>query len=317
MIVFTSPTASSSLPAVIVRPYSTIASVAPSRVCGPGSRPTCVPKLSIECATSADQIVVIVSRNSSQSNVGRACSTPCPSCSSRAAVASQAPCTRASPARPDHGSWQNAMRSGRRGPASSSAYARAGAGATLGSPGAGALSTSSVAAVSRTLRVTTKCTAQPPSGSADEGAQVTRPRVGLRPTTPQAAAGMRIDPPPSLAVATGTIPAPTAAALPPLEPPAMRSALHGLQVGPCASVSVVPITPNSEVVVRPIGANPAPRSRDTISEGTWTTQPSASRLPFSHTRPASPWKRSFSSSGTPPKGPPVAPAASPAASWSG
>ena len=39
-----------------------------------------------------------------------------------------------------------------------------------------------------------------------------RPRVGLRPTRPQHEAGTRIEPPPSLACASGTIPAATAAA---------------------------------------------------------------------------------------------------------
>src|SRR6516162_7640534 len=46
-----------------------------------------------------------------------------------------------------------------------------------------------------------------------------RARVGLRPTRPQHDAGMRIEPPPSLACASGTMPAATAAADPPEEPP--------------------------------------------------------------------------------------------------
>ena len=44
-----------------------------------------------------------------------------------------------------------------------------------------------------------------------------RPRLGLSPTRPQHDAGMRIDPPPSLAWASGTMPLATAAAEPPLE----------------------------------------------------------------------------------------------------
>ena len=47
------------------------------------------------------------------------------------------------------------------------------------------------------------------------------------------------------------MPAPTTAAAPPLEPPAEWSALHGVQVSPAARVSVVPMIPNSDVVVRP------------------------------------------------------------------
>ncbi len=48
---------------------------------------------------------------------------------------------------------------------------------------------------------------------------VVSPRLGLRPKSPQFAAGMRIEPPPSLACAAGTMPAATAAAAPPEEPP--------------------------------------------------------------------------------------------------
>ena len=43
---------------------------------------------------------------------------------------------------------------------------------------------------------------------------------------------MRIEPPPSLPCATGTMPAATAAAAPPEEPPGVRSRSHGLRVGP-------------------------------------------------------------------------------------
>src|SRR5690606_6645948 len=51
----------------------------------------------------------------------------------------------------------------------------------------------------------------------------TTPRPGLMVTRPQFAAGIRSDPMPSLPSARGTIPAATAAALPPEEPPALRA----------------------------------------------------------------------------------------------
>ena len=51
---------------------------------------------------------------------------------------------------------------------------------------------------------------------------------------------MRIEPPPSDAEASGTIPAATAAALPPLEPPGERSGFQGLRVMPQVSDSVKP-----------------------------------------------------------------------------
>jgi hypothetical protein len=51
----------------------------------------------------------------------------------------------------------------------------------------------------------------PRRGSLGGGLLETRPRVGFIPTRPHAAAGIRIDPPPSDPVAQGTIPAATAA----------------------------------------------------------------------------------------------------------
>ncbi len=50
---------------------------------------------------------------------------------------------------------------------------------------------------------------------------------------------MRIEPPPSLACATGTAPAATSAADPPLDPPADRVTSHGLHVEPWISGSVL------------------------------------------------------------------------------
>ena len=73
-------------------------------------------------------------------------------------------------------------------------------------------------------------------------------------------AGMRIEPPPSLACAAGTMPAATAAAEPPLEPPALWSRFHGLRVGPNASGSVVGSRPSSGVLVRPRMTSPAARN---------------------------------------------------------
>jgi hypothetical protein len=53
-------------------------------------------------------------------------------------------------------------------------------------------------------------------------ARLTRPNVGLRPTMPQHDAGQRIEPPVSVPGAAATIPAASAAAEPPLEPPGTR-----------------------------------------------------------------------------------------------
>src|SRR4026209_1784709 len=65
-----------------------------------------------------------------------------------------------------------------------------------------------------------------------------RPYAPFMPTSPVYAAGMRIDPPPSPAVAIGTRPPATAAADPPDEPPGVRSRFQGLRVTPCTFVEV-------------------------------------------------------------------------------
>ncbi len=71
------------------------------------------------------------------------------------------------------------------------------------------------------------------------GPLLTRPRLGFSPKRPQQLAGMRIEPPPSLPWATGTMPEATAAAEPPEDPPLECSVSQGLRVGPKASGSVV------------------------------------------------------------------------------
>src|SRR5437764_896895 len=74
---------------------------------------------------------------------------------------------------------------------------------------------------------------------------------------------MRMLPPPSEAFAKGTIPTATAAAAPPLEPPAVRSSAHGFRVGPQASGWVVGRLPISGLLVRPAITRPAALNRDT------------------------------------------------------
>ena len=90
----------------------------------------------------------------------------------------------------------------------------------------------SAVSMSRTDRVITPSETSPPYMSAWAGPCGTRPRDGFSPTRPQQAAGMRIDPAPSVAWAIGTMPEATAAAAPPEEPPALRVRSKGLRVGP-------------------------------------------------------------------------------------
>ncbi len=92
-----------------------------------------------------------------------------------------------------------------------------------------------------------------------------RPRAGLRPTSPQHAAGMRIEPPPSLPCASGTMPDATAAAAPPDEPPGVLSVSHGLRAGPKRRDSVTGTIPNSGRFVFPTSTKPASRSRRTTN----------------------------------------------------
>src|SRR5208282_5310712 len=116
---------------------------------------------------------------------------------------------------------------------------------------------SSTAAVSRTERLTTPSVASPAQKSPKSGPAETRPRDGLSPTRPHSLAGIRIEPPPSLACPTATIRAATAAADPPLEPPVERVTSQGLRLGPKASGSVVALSPNSGVLVLPTLIKPA------------------------------------------------------------
>ena len=70
------------------------------------------------------------------------------------------------------------------------------------------------------------------------GASGTTPRVGstpqpgLKPTQPHSAAGMRTEPAVSVPSASGTMPAATAAAEPPEEPPVVSAGFQGFLVAP-------------------------------------------------------------------------------------
>src|SRR5688572_25473715 len=72
---------------------------------------------------------------------------------------------------------------------------------------------------------------------------LTRPRVGLMPTTPHTDDGMRIDPPVSVPSAPRQSSAASAAPEPPDEPPTIRVGSWGLRVGPKWALLV--LTPNA------------------------------------------------------------------------
>jgi hypothetical protein len=96
---------------------------------------------------------------------------------------------------------------------------------------------------------------------------VPTPGVGLMPTSPQAAAGIRTDPSASVPCATATRPAATAAPAPPDEPPAVSERFHGLRVTTTrpsgARPSVVGHRLASDAVVVPTTTAPAARSLST------------------------------------------------------
>src|SRR5690625_3123630 len=109
----------------------------------------------------------------------------------------------------------------------------------------------------------TPSSAAPWNSSPRSGPAGIRPRLAFSPKTPQHAAGIRIEPPPSLAPASGTIPAATAAAAPPDDPPGVRPRFHGLRVAPNAAGSVIGFAPNSGVLVRPKTTSPPSDHRRT------------------------------------------------------
>ena len=119
------------------------------------------------------------------------------------------------------------------------------------------------AALSRTVRLT-QCSTISDSRPRAAGPVGSHRRLeGLKPNSPVSEAGSRIEPPASLAWASGTMPAATAAAAPPEEPPADRPGPHGFWVDPRSRDSVLPSRPNSELVVEHTICSPASSSRCT------------------------------------------------------
>ena len=113
---------------------------------------------------------------------------------------------------------------------------------------------------------------------ASQGCVGTAPCVGLWPTRPQNAAGMRIEPPVSEPSESGPSRAATAAPAPPDEPPGVRSRFHGFDVRPYSADSVVPQKQNSGFVVLAKITAPAASRRSTGAHERSGTKPrSASR----------------------------------------
>ena len=184
----------------------------------------------------------------------------------------------------------------------------AGGAVNQGAPSSGPAVASRMAAQSRTLRVTACSWLSPIMASPRCGPTALRPRVGFSPTSPQQAAGMRMEPRLSVACAAGSIPPATAAPAPPLEPPGECAADHGLRVAPCSAGSVLALMPNSGELVRPTITNPAARSRVTVVLSKSNTLPANRRLAWLSGRPATGACRSLMKYGTPVNGPSGSPA---------
>ena len=133
------------------------------------------------------------------------------------------------------------------------------------------------------------------------------PKVGFRPTHPHSAAGMRTLPPVSLPVAAATSRAATAAADPPLDPPAIRDRSCGLCVVPKNGLIVVTPPPSSWVLVLPRSTVPASVRRATTAASCSGIQRSCRRDPPVVRMPRVA-KRSLCAIGTPASGPGRAPA---------
>ena len=83
------------------------------------------------------------------------------------------------------------------------------------------------------------------------------------PARPQQAEGIRMEPPPSEPVASGTMPAARAADAPPDDPPGPLDVSNGFSEAPKTALVVFPIQPNSGVLVLPTTTQPAARMRAT------------------------------------------------------
>ena len=118
---------------------------------------------------------------------------------------------------------------------------------------------------------------------------------------------MRTEPPASVPIAALPIPAASAAADPPLDPPGVFEKSQGLRVMPLSGQSVTPFQPNSGMVVLPMTIAPASRARATEGESSLSGVSGSDSLePLSVAQPVASMA-SFTVIGTPSSGPAGAP----------
>src|SRR5689334_17403265 len=108
----------------------------------------------------------------------------------------------------------------------------------------------------------------------------------MSPTTPQNEAGWRIEPPVSDPSVATAVPAATAAAEPPLEPPGTHDVSRGLRTGPYAEFSFDEPMANSSQFILPRMIAPAASSRATAVQSYGGMklpklfEPAVVRMPF-------------------------------------
>jgi hypothetical protein len=124
-----------------------------------------------------------------------------------------------------------------------------------------------------------------------------------RPGSPQNAHGIRIEPPPSVPSASGTMPAASAAELPPLDPPGVIRGSQGFLVTPVSALSVTPFQPSSGVVVLP--GRTAPERRSAATTGASSSHGPAGSIAVEPRSVGQPLvsSRSLTATGTPSSGP--------------
>ena len=178
--------------------------------------------------------------------------------------------------------------------------------ATLkGSRRSGPAITESRRAASRTVRATDPTWAR--VGAALAGYMGTRPNWGLMPKSPESEHGMRTEPPPSVQMAKGVMPAATLAAAPALEPPGVLSVFHGLRVMPVRGQSPTALHPSSLVVVLPIMEPPWALIRSTGGASIGATLSAKAREPRLSCTPLT-GRTSLTESGRPERSPASSPA---------
>jgi hypothetical protein len=130
------------------------------------------------------------------------------------------------------------------------------------------------------------CASEAHDGGENPGDLGTSPNVGLIPTTPQKEDGTRIEPTPSVPIASGPHPAAIEAAAPPLDPPLVRSVFQGLRVMPDTGLSAVSLYPDSQVVVLQVTIAPADFNAETTAASTVGTRSLLAGAPPSARTPA-------------------------------